>query len=169
MGLEIKTISNFLGISPVDISDTGYPISVVESGYLEVVVPVKSLNQLFDIRPNFQLMKNYCQRLGLTGVVVFTMETSESDSQAQMRHFAPSVGINEDPASGGAAVALGYYLVQSGIIPAEETTRIVVEQGYALQRPGLIYVHIHSYKKEVLRVSFGGQAVITFEGKVLIP
>ncbi|MEO0184730.1 MAG: PhzF family phenazine biosynthesis protein [candidate division WOR-3 bacterium] len=169
MNLEAKSIARFLGISPVDISETNLPLSVVQSGHPEVIVPVKSLPQLLDIKPNFALMKSYCQRLRITGIVVFTTETNDEEANVHMRHFAPVVGINEDPTSGGAAVALGYYLVRNGVFPAKETTRIVVEQGYSLQMPGLVYVHIDTYKNDILRVAFGGQAVMTFEGRIRLP
>lgn len=167
--LEEKPISKFLGISPVDISETIYPIRAVESGYIEIVVPIKSLRLLLDIKPNFQLMKNYCERFGITGLICYSRETCSKGATVHLRHFAPAVGIDEDPASGGASVFLGYYLVQAGIIPAEEMTRIVVEQGHSMQRPGIIYVHIYTYKKEILRVAFGGQGIVTFEGRVLLP
>jgi len=169
MNLEVKSIARFLGISPVDISDTNLPLSAVQSGHPEVIVPVRSLPQLFDITPNFALMKSYCQRLRITGVVVFTTETNNEEANVHMRHFAPVVGINEDPTSGGAAVALGFYLIKNGIVPAEETTRIIVEQGYSLQMPGFVYVHIYTYKKDILRAAFGGQAVLTFEGRIRLP
>ncbi|MEO0124147.1 MAG: PhzF family phenazine biosynthesis protein [candidate division WOR-3 bacterium] len=167
--LEIKNVARFLGISPIDISETNMPMSAVQSGHPEIIVPIKSLPQLLDITPNFALMKNYCQRLGITGVVLFTIETNDPEANVHMRHFAPVVGINEDPASGGAAVALGYYLVKNKIVKIEETTRIVVEQGYSLQMPGLVYVHIYTHNNEILRTAFGGQAVMTFEGKICLP
>lgn len=169
MQLEIKTISNFLGIPPVDITDTSMPVKAVESGLVEIAVPVRSIRTLLEMEPNFQLMKNYCERFGITGILAFSMETREKSSNVHMRHFAPAVGINEDPASGGAAACLGYYLVEAGIIPAEEMTRIVVEQGYSMQRPGTIYVHVYTVKREIMHVSFGGQGIITFEGKIMLP
>ncbi|MGQ9664368.1 MAG: PhzF family phenazine biosynthesis protein [bacterium] len=169
VNLEIKNIARFLGISPVDITDTRLPLSVVQSGHPEIIIPVKTLPQLLDITPNFALMKTYCERMKITGVVVFATETNSPKANVHLRHFAPAVGINEDPASGGAAVALGYYLVKNGVIPVEETTRIVVEQGYSLQMPGLVYVHIYTYNREILRVTFGGQAVSTFEGRIRLP
>lgn len=166
---EIKTIATFLGIPPVEIIETNFPVRVMDAGHGEIVVPVRTLGQLLDLQPNFQLMKNYCMRYNLTSILAFSTETREPESNAHLRHFAPVLGINEDPVSGGAAASLGYYLVQNNILPREEVTRIVVEQGYALQRPGLIYVHVHTYNQDVIRVTFGGNAVVTFEGRVLIP
>lgn len=167
--LEIKSIARFLGIPPVDISDTNLPLRIVQSGHPEIIVPIRSLPQLLDIKPNFALMKSYCERMKIIGIVVFTTETNNPEANVHIRHFAPAVGINEDPTSGGAAVAVGYYLVKNNIIPAEETTRIVIEQGYSLQMPGLVYVHVYTYKKDILRVAFGGQAILTFEGRIRLP
>ncbi len=167
--LEIKNVARFLGVSPIELSETNMPLSAVQSGHPEIIVPVKSLPQLLDITPNFTLMKKYCQRLGITGVVIFSMETNDPEANVHMRHFAPIVGINEEPASGGAAVTLGYYLVKNKIIKKEETTRIIVEQGYSLQMPGLVYVHIYTHNNDILRTTFGGQAVMTFEGRVCLP
>lgn len=167
--LEIKNVARFLGVSPIELSGTDMPISAVQSGHPEIIVPVKSLPQLLDITPNFTLMKKYCQRLGITGVVIFSMETNDPEANVHMRHFAPVVGINEEPASGGAAVTLGYYLVKNKIIKKEETTRIIVEQGYSLQMPGLVYVHIYTHNNDILRTTFGGQAVMTFEGRICLP
>lgn len=166
---EIKTISNFLNVSPVDITETNFGIRIMEAGHGEIIVPLKSLDQLLSVEPNYQLMKNYCTRFNLTSVIVFSMQTRDKESNVHMRHFAPAIGINEDPASGGASTSLGYYLVQNNIIRREEVTRIVVEQGYAMQRPGLIYVHVHTFNKDIIRVTFGGNAVVTFEGRVLLP
>ncbi|MEO0137742.1 MAG: PhzF family phenazine biosynthesis protein [candidate division WOR-3 bacterium] len=167
--LEIKTVARFLGISPSEILGTGLPLSAVQSGNSEVIVPVKSLLQLLEIKPNFSLMKSYSERLGVTGIIVFALEANDPQANVHMRHFAPAVGINEDPISGAAAVALSYYLVKNRIIPVEETTRIVVEQGYSLQMPGLVYTHIYTHQNEILRAAFGGQAVVTFEGKIQLP
>ncbi len=167
--VEIKTIANFLGIPPVDILATNFPVRVMDAGHGEIVVPIKSLGQLLDLQPNFQLMQNFCLRFNLASVLVFCTEVRDPEANAHLRHFAPVIGINEDPVSGGAGASLGYYLLQNNIVPRDEVTRIVVEQGHALQRPGLIYVHVHSYNKDIIRVTFGGNAVVTFEGRVLIP
>jgi PhzF family phenazine biosynthesis protein len=167
--LEIKRIARFLGISPVDVIDATYPLGVVSSGVTDIIVPVRSLNTLLDIKPNFQLMKNYCERLLMTGVVVYSMETFDKNNTVHMRHFAPTVGIDEDPVSGAASASLGCYMVKNRIVQLEEMTRIVVEQGNSMGRPGLVYIHVHSYKNQIMKVAFGGQGVVIFEGRVLLP
>lgn len=167
--LELKQIATFLNISPVDVSDAAYPLGIVSFSLTDLIVPVKSLDFLLNMKPNFQLMRNYCERLLINGVVVYTMETVDENNTAHMRHFAPTLGINEEPVSGASGASLGSYLVHNQIIPLGEMTRLVVEQGNVMQRPGLVYIHIHGYKNQILRVTFGGQGVVTFEGRVLLP
>ncbi len=167
--IDIKSISRILGISPIDIRETNYPVAAVSSGYTDLIVPVKSLEQLMDIKPNFQLMTSYCNRLRINGIVVFTMKTFDENNTVHMRYFAPTVGIKEDPVSGASSASLGCYLLKNRIIPQQEMTRILVEQGHSMNMPGIVYVHINIIKDQILKVSFGGQGVVTFEGRILLP
>ncbi|MBA7512596.1 putative isomerase YddE [subsurface metagenome] len=170
MPLEVKSIATFLGISPIDILDAAHPIGVVAlSGCSNIIVPVKSCNFLLNIEPNFRLMKDYCDRFHLTEVVVYCLDTMDKDNTAHIRHFAPAIGINEDPVSGVGSASLGCYLVQNRIVSIEEMTRMVMEQGCFMKRPGIVYTHVYTYKNQILKVSFGGQGVVTFEGQVLLP
>lgn len=169
MKLELKQIATCLNITPVDISDVAYPIGIVSFGLTDLIIPVKSLDLLLDIKPNFQLMKNFCERFFINGVVVYSMETIDEKHTAHMRHFAPTIGINEEPVSGASGASLGGYLVHNQIIPLGDMTRLVVEQGNSMQRPGLVYIHVHGYKNQILRVTFGGQGIVTFEGRILLP
>jgi PhzF family phenazine biosynthesis protein len=114
-------------------------------------------------------MKNYCDRFHITGLVAFCTATMEKEYNAHMRHFAPSVGINEDPVSGLASASLGCYLTHNQMVDVQEMTRILIEQGYAMNRPGCVYVHVHTHKNQIMKVTFGGQGVITFEGRTALP
>ena len=170
MPLEVKSISRFLGISPIDILNAAYPIGVVAlSGCSDIVVPVKSCDFLLNIEPNFQLIKDYCAQFHLTGIIVYCLDTLNKNNTAHMRHFAPAIGINEDPVSGTGSASLGCYLLHNRIVPIEEMTRMLVEQGCSMKRPGLVYIHVYTHKNQILKVSFGGQGVVTFEGQVLLP
>ena len=168
--VDVKQIARFLRISQAEIQNSKYPIGIVSSsGNAEITVPVGSCDTLLSIAPNFPLMKSYCDRLQMTGVVVYCLQTIEKDNSAHMRHFAPSVGIDEDPVSGAASASLGCYLVHNRIMPLSEMTRVIIEMGYAMKRPGRVYIHIHSYKNQIMKVTFGGQGVITFEGRTALP
>lgn len=168
--VDVKQIARLLGIPQIEIQDSTYPVGIVSSsGHTDFIVPVETYDILFSITPNFPLMKNYCDRLQITGIVVYCLHTMEKDNTAHMRHFAPSVGIDEDPVSGAASASLGCYLIHNRIVPRREMTRIVIEMGYAMKRPGRVYIHVHSYKSQIMKVTFGGQGIITFEGRTALP
>ncbi len=168
--LDIKQIGRFLGVPPVAITGTNHPMGVVTfSGCTEIIVPIDSCETMLHMEPNFQIMKSFCDRLQVTGIVVYCLTAIEKKNNAHMRHFAPAVGINEDPVSGAASAALGSFLIHNRLVPVEEITRLIIEQGHAMQRPGIVYVHVHTYKNQILKVTFGGQGVITFDGRIMLP
>jgi len=168
--IDVKQIARLFGIAPVHIVNTTYPVNVVAlSGCADIIVPVESRAILLNIEPNFHLMKNYCNRSRITGIVLYCLDTIDDRNTAHMRYFAPSVGIDEEPVSGGAGAALGCYLVQNRLVPVEKMNRLVMEQGYAMKHPGIVYVHVYREKNQINKVTFGGQGVVTFEGRILLP
>ena len=163
-----QLLARMLGLTPAEISASGLRPEAVSTGMYDLVVPAPSLNHLVDLKPDFELMSRFCTRVGITGIQVFALETNEN-STASVRHFAPAIGIDEDPVSGAACGALACYLIKNGIIKPEDFNRLIIEQGYALGRPGKVYVHIRMYRGGISEVKVGGQAVTTFVGSILIP
>ncbi len=168
--VEVKQIARLFGIPPVHIIKTTHPVGVLAlSGCTDIIVPIESRDVLLNVVPNFQLMRNYCDRSRISGVVLYCLDTSDEKYTAHMRYFAPSVGINEDPVSGSASASLGCYLVQNRLVPMKDMSRLVIEQGYSMNRPGVVYVHVYAQKNQIQKVTFGGQGVVTFEGRILSP
>ncbi len=166
---NVVAVARMMGIAPKDVSDTNLPLDTVSTGFYSLIVPVKNLGVLFDLKPDFPLIEKFCNRLGVSGIQAFCLETVEKESHAHVRHFAPSLGIPEDPVSGGACASLGCYLVKNRLISLEHFNRIIIEQGHVLQRMGKVYVHIQMYKEQIATVKVGGQAVVTFEGQIAVP
>ncbi len=168
--VEVKQIARLFGIPPVHIVKTTHPVGVVAlSGCTDIVVPIESSDVLLNVKPNFQLIRHYCDRSRISGVVLYCLDTSDEKYTAHMRYFAPSVGINEDPVSGAASASLGCYLVQNRLVQMKDMNRLAIEQGYSMKRPGVVYVHVYSQKNQIEKVTFGGQGVVTFEGRMLLP
>jgi trans-2,3-dihydro-3-hydroxyanthranilate isomerase len=167
--LDTKVIARFLGLPPIEILETTFPIGVVGlAGNTDVIVPVNSCDALHNLNMNIPLLKNYCDRMQIKGVVVWCFDGQSEGKKAYMRHFAPSVGIEEDPVSGAAGAEVGCFMVHNKIIPVQEMNRIIVEQGMSMNRPGTVYVHVHTHDTEILKVSFGGQGLVMFEGRLLL-
>jgi trans-2,3-dihydro-3-hydroxyanthranilate isomerase len=83
--------------------------------------------------------------------------------------FAPSYGIPEDPATGSAAGCIGSYVVRHRAVPKANLTRLVVEQGVEMGRPGRLHVEVHSEGDRICSVLVGGSAVVVGEGSLYAP
>ncbi len=97
---------------------------------------------------------------------MFTFETENPEAIVHCRMFAPSYGIPEDPASGGASGALGAYLVKHRAVQVEPVTRILTEQGLEIHRPGQVLVEIESRNGSITAVRVGGVAVVVADGRL---
>ncbi len=171
MDLDVNPvpIAKFLGLTPNDINISGFPFDVISTGTYDLIVPVRSLNNMRNISPHFALMDSYCTRLDIQGIIVFCLETFEPGNTAFVRHFSPSLGVSEYVISGAAAGSLGCYLFRHKLLESTNFTRIVVEQGYLQQRQGKVFVHIEGTGGKIYQVWVGGNAVLTFTGYILTP
>jgi trans-2,3-dihydro-3-hydroxyanthranilate isomerase len=79
------------------------------------------------------------------------------------RMFAPSLAVNEDPATGSAAGPLGVHLARHGRI--EYGQRIEVSQGKEIGRPSTLYVQIDGRNDIIEHVYVGGYTVIVAHGQ----
>jgi trans-2,3-dihydro-3-hydroxyanthranilate isomerase len=78
--------------------------------------------------------------LGGAGVSVFALSESQSAASRAVhaRVFAVGAGVPEDPATGSAALGLGVYLVDAGLVAADGETAYVVTQGVEMGRPSTL-------------------------------
>lgn len=162
-------VARMLGLTANDLKAGDLPIEVISTGFNDLIVPVRSMNEMRHINPDFTFMDSISTRLGIHGVIVYCQETFDVGDTAFMRHFAPSVGVNEDPISGAAAGSLGCYLIRHKLIEPANFSRIIIEQGYLQNRQGKVYVHVETTRDQILRVKVGGNTVLTFTGYILTP
>jgi trans-2,3-dihydro-3-hydroxyanthranilate isomerase len=78
--------------------------------------------------------------------------------------FAPELGINEDPATGGASGPLGSYLVHHSVVSHAQARSMLNLQGKKLGRPSWLHISIDSTNGAVTRVRVGGTSVFVAEG-----
>ena len=84
------------------------------------------------------------------------------------RMFAPALGVEEDPATGSAAVALASVLA-SRKEKAEGTFTWRIDQGVAMGRPSRIEAMAEKRGGRVVRVKVGGATVLSAEGAMNVP
>jgi len=141
------------------------PIQIVSTGLRDIMVPVKNMEILDSINPDFKKVAEISSKYNTIGYHIFTLE-SIYGSNAYCRNLAPLYGIPEESATGTSNGALACYLFKYGKISKDHAAYIVIEQGYSMKKPSEIVVALTTQEKEVLQVRVGGKAVILSEVKV---
>ncbi len=129
-----------------------------------ILLPLRSLTAVMEIEVQPALLEEVCDDHAAQGVMAFSLMTVQPSSDVHARMFAPSLGVNEDPATGSASGALGAYLVRHNALPLSPVTRIISEQGYEMERPSTIYIEVECRRDEITRVRVGGQVITVLEG-----
>jgi trans-2,3-dihydro-3-hydroxyanthranilate isomerase len=103
--------------------------------------------------------------VGLVGLTVVSYDAAAS--AAHMRMFAPDVGVVEDPATGSAAVALGVFLVDRGVIPGDGQSGFLASQGAEMGRPSQLGVLVHADAGAAVRAAVWGNVVPVARGELV--
>jgi trans-2,3-dihydro-3-hydroxyanthranilate isomerase len=163
-----KDYLSALGLSLADFQSPN-PIQTVSTGTPHLMLPVSTMRSLDRIKPNWEKLKELQRGSDYVSMSVFTRETREPTSDAQVRHFAPALGVYEDPVSGSAAGCLASYLIRYGFMePTYPVTSVVIEQGHYVGRPGRIFVEVRGDKEAIEQVKVSGTGVVVFKGKLFI-
>jgi trans-2,3-dihydro-3-hydroxyanthranilate isomerase len=162
--LDRNVFAEALGIRAADILPD-VPVQVVSTGTPQAMVPVRSLDVLRNLRPNFQHLSDLEEVGHYFSVHVFCLEALEPGHRAHARHFAASAGIPEDPVTGSATGAMAAYLWKYGLV---REPRYTVEQGHIMGRPGLVDVEVDAEGEEPTGVRIAGTAVTVLRGTITV-
>jgi len=167
---DLSDLAVGLGLPSEAIRETDVPVQVVSTGIPQMMVPVRSLDEVQKLSAdalNVAALNRACRAVGTECVMVFTLETERPEATVHVRMFAPLLGVPEDPATGSANGALGAYLVRHQVVPVgEPTTHILSEQGAEMSRPSTLHVEVDHQDEEITVVRVGGQVVPVIEGVV---
>ena len=157
------------GVDPDAVDATGLPVEEISCGAAFSYVPVKTRAAVDAASPDLGALRRLESAFpgGHVGVFVFSTEPVDPAVAVYSRMFAPSQGIPEDPATGGASGPLGCYLVKHGLVTREQRQDMVSLQGVAMGRPSRIHMRItEDSNGQITRVQVGGQAVRVGEGTI---
>jgi trans-2,3-dihydro-3-hydroxyanthranilate isomerase len=168
--ISVDKLAALFGIGRKQMCDDR-PVEIVSTGLRSLHVPVAGLSCFPDLKPLRRGLLELSSSLKVQTIQVFALEANDPNADAHCRVFAPAVGIEEDPGTGTAAGALGAYIVRHGLAPEgkDGITRLRVEQGEEIGRPGMIEVEVTRDGDEFVAVRIGGHAVISLRGKLRIP
>ncbi|MFB5660424.1 PhzF family phenazine biosynthesis protein [Alteribacillus sp. HJP-4] len=155
---DTEEICNALHIEKQDINN--FPIQSVSTSRHKLIIPLKTVETLNNLRPDFEYLWNVCDELNTTGFYPFAME-KKSDQCVQARQFPKRAGYNEDPATGVAASALGAYLSEhKAFSPLKEGwNSFTIIQGVAMRRPSLITSETFITENKISRTRIKGSAL----------
>lgn len=154
------------GLSLADILSPN-PLQTVSTGTPHLMIPVNTKRSLDRIKPDWEKLEDFHRQGDYASISVFTRDTRKPTSDAQVRHFAPALGVPEDPVSGSAAGSLGSYIIQYGFMePMYPVTSIVIEQGHYVGRPGKIFVEVRGDQEGIEQVKVSGTGVPVLKGRL---
>ena len=157
------------GVDPAAVDATGLPVEEISCGAAFSFVPVQTRAAVDAAEPDLGALRRLKSAFpgGHVGVFIFSTESVDPAVVVYSRMFAPSQGIPEDPATGGASGPLGSYLVKHGLVTREQRQDMVSLQGVAMGRPSRIHMRITEDANGVItRVQVGGKAVRVGEGSL---
>jgi PhzF family phenazine biosynthesis protein len=165
-GINRKNLLSAINISDDDLLET-YPIQIVSTGHSKVMVGIKKIATLNEMKPNYDALSRLSNIIKCNGYYVFTVDSQDSDILVHGRMFAPAIGINEDPVTGNANGPLGAYLVHHKLINHDNSLFLFkAKQGEAIKRSGIVEVEVIIENNEPVEVKISGNAVIVFKSEL---
>ncbi|ANY09836.1 phenazine biosynthesis protein PhzF [Pseudonocardia sp. HH130630-07] len=91
---------------------------------------------------------------------LFVASVDGTAERVHARMFGNGIGVSEDPATGSAAVALGVFLADRGLVSDDGEHSFVVTQGVEMGRPSTLHAGVRTE---------GGRPVATWVGGTVVP
>lgn len=136
------------------VGSCGLPFVFAEVASRAVLRQAKGVAQAFETLP-----------AAATGLYLYTHD-ADAGADIDARMFAPLHGVAEDPATGGATVALGAFLGELGRTDGE--SRLTVRQGVDMGRPALMTVRVLTRDGVAARAWIGGNCVAMMRGTLAV-
>jgi trans-2,3-dihydro-3-hydroxyanthranilate isomerase len=156
----------FFGVSS-QAMDSSLPVEYTASDFSHLVVPLKSLDDIRAVTPDFERIHEFCTQHHIDTVVLFSQQTVHPDSTVHCREFAPRVGTPEVPAAGTTNRALSCYLVRHDLLECsdEKSHTVTSEQGYEMGRPSGVITRMALDGKTLTDLWVGGVATKVMSGQ----
>ncbi|KAH8646300.1 PhzF family phenazine biosynthesis protein [Xylariales sp. PMI_506] len=124
-------ISEILSVLNIDATQLGpWPIQNASTSRVKTAIPLKSVEVLNTLQPDFSRVQGICEKLNSTGLYPYAISSREDSLEVEARQFPKSSGYPEDAATGIAAAALAYALASNGLLaPGQE---VIVYQGRSM-------------------------------------
>lgn len=134
------------------------PPARVNVGPVWIVAQMKDAAAVLDLTPDFARSALFERRMNATGITVFG-RYQDGDAAIEVRSFAPSCGVEEDPVCGSGNGSVAVFQISRGLIPPAATA-YVATQGQCIGRNGRIQISVD----DAGQISVGGACVTCVDG-----
>ena len=136
---------------------------IVNVGAIWIVAHLNNAASVLNLRPDFAGLAALERRLGVTGLTVFGTREHGDDAAIEVRTFAPSCGVQEDPVCGSGNGSVAAFQWQRGLLPPGGTD-YVAAQGRCVGRDGRVRISVDANGN----VRVGGACVTSVEGSLTL-
>jgi trans-2,3-dihydro-3-hydroxyanthranilate isomerase len=159
-----ETVLPIFGLLPEALLP-GAPIQTVSTGTPQLMIPVRALDDLRQVRLDHTAFDEYRARADFFSPHLFCLEGLSPDAQTFARHLDTPPDPVEDPFTGSATGGMAAYLWHHGLI---DTPRFTAEQGHWMARPGRASVEVLGPREDIKTVKVGGAAALVMEGTLIL-
>jgi trans-2,3-dihydro-3-hydroxyanthranilate isomerase len=160
----VELIADACSIEPSDICiDTHRPL-IASCGAPLIFVELMSRQALKSAAPRGDVFARHLPRDRVVGIHLY-VQAEEDGIDIQSRMFAPLHGIPEDPATGGANVAL-IGLLAHYRPEADLTLAKTIGQGFDMGRPSILEASAEKKGGKVVATYIGGRCVPMMSGTI---
>jgi len=156
-----EMIAEAISLQAVDLLTENFAPTVVNTEVTHLMVPLKNVQALNKAISNKLLLIRLAEQYGFEGVYCFAFTENDPENIVQTRFFNPSIGIDEDPATGSAAGPLAGLLYQQKRVKLNTEYQLI--QGVKMHQPSII-----KFKVEEEGILVSGSSVITMEGNLYL-
>ncbi len=135
--------------------------AIVNVGPIWLILPMTDAATVLALKPDFARLAALERRLGVTGLTVFGRHPSESECDIEVRTFAPSCGVEEDPICGSGNASVAAFQWARGLLPVGGGD-YVASQGSCVGRSGLVKVKVTAGGQ----VRVGGSCITCIDGQL---
>jgi len=136
--------------------EVGGPVVNATTSRTKTLVPLLSETVLDDLHPDASAVAATTTAIGSTGLYPYVVT---GERQVSARQFPRAAGFLEDPATGVAAAALAFGLLQHGDVTPDERPN-TIRQGRAMGRPSAIEVRFEIVDGSPRGCWLGGPVVL---------
>jgi len=151
---EVEELEAILGAPVVRNAEP----ALVNVGPIWIVAQLASADAVLALRPDLLRSAAFERRLEATGISVFGAHATGA-AAIEVRSFAPSCGVGEDPVCGSGNGAIAAFRHARGALPAASTA-YVAAQGQCVGRDGRIAITVAAYGP----ITVGGSCVTVIDG-----